>query len=102
MLDLTQTLILVVIVILTTLLVVIGIQVIFILRDIRQATKRLSSMLIHTENLITSLNGPVSNLTHMAEGLRQGVKAVEMVTSYLNHKKSESVLQALTDQDTQL
>lgn len=97
MLDLPQTLILVVIVILTTLLVIIGIQIIFILRDIRQSTKRFNTMLVHTEHLITSLNGPVANLTHMADGLRQGVKAVEMVTSYLNHKKSESMLQSLTD-----
>lgn len=97
MLDLTQTLVLIVVVILTALLVIIGIQVIFILRDIRQATKRMAKVLDTTDHLINSLNGPVSNLTHMADGLRQGVRAVEMVTSYLNQRKSETMLRDLTE-----
>ncbi len=100
MLDLTQTLILVVIVILTTLLVVIGIQVIFILRDFRQATKRLTRLVDTGERMLGTLNGPVNNLAHLADGLKQGVKAVEVVTGFLNHKRSEGMLKELSEPPT--
>lgn len=72
MLDPVQTILLLVIVVLTALLFVLGIQVFFILKELRKTVSTANKVLEDTSVITQSVSGPVSSITSLSSGLKIG------------------------------
>ena len=72
MVDPAQLALFLVIVILTILLVVLGIQVFFILRELRKTLEKANKVLDDTGNITESVSGPISNISTLVTGLKTG------------------------------
>ena len=79
MISLTQVLLIIVITILTALLVVIGIQVVNILKEVRLSLQKMNQILDDMAKLTHSVSQPIVNLSGLAEGLKGGVKIVSLI-----------------------
>lgn len=72
MIDPAQLVLFLVIIILTVLLVVLGVQVFFILRALRITINRINNVLENAENITESVSRPISSLSTLAMGLKTG------------------------------
>lgn len=72
MFDPAQVLLFLVIIILTILLLVLGIQVFLILRDLRQTISKANRVLDNTEEITESVSAPISSLSSLLMGLKAG------------------------------
>lgn len=66
--DTVQLVLLIVIVVLTLLLVILGIQVFFILKEIRETIARTNRVLETTDNIVQNIAGPVAALSSLSLG----------------------------------
>lgn len=82
MLDLTQTLLVVVIVVLTILLTVIGVQLILILKEFRHTLLRVNQVLDQLEITLHHLSSPISGIGGLIQGVRQGAKLVDTFSTW--------------------
>ncbi|MEK7559588.1 MAG: hypothetical protein AAB521_04750 [Patescibacteria group bacterium] len=85
MIDPAQTALFIVIIVLTILLLILGIQVFFILRELRHTINKANKVLDDTGIITESVSGPISNLSNMATGLKAG----SIIAAILNRKKSK-------------
>ena len=76
-------------VILTTLLIVVGIQVIFILRQLNQTITRVNQTLNQADRFLANVTHPFANMGGMMVGLKQGLKLTEAFVNYLKSHESE-------------
>lgn len=83
--DITQILLIVVTVILTVLLVVIGIQVVYILKEVRKSMEKVNVMLDDA----TEVTGGISKSVTGMSGLVEGIKAGLSVVNIFGKKKSK-------------
>lgn len=83
MIDTAQAVLLLVVVVLTSLLVVLGIQVFFILREIRRTISKANEVLDNTASITQAVTGPISALSTITAGLKTG----SIIGSILNRKK---------------
>lgn len=83
--DTAQTLIAVVIGVLCLLLVVLGVQVFFILRDIRRAIGKANKVLEDTSTVTQSVSGSIASLSNITSG----VKLAAVIASFLHGKKNK-------------
>lgn len=72
MIDPAQTVLFLVIIVLTILLVVLGIQVFFILKALRITIDRANKILENAESITESVSKPISSLSTLAMGLKTG------------------------------
>lgn len=72
MLDNVQVVLLIVIVILTILLVVLGIQVFFILRDLRRTIEKANKVLDNATSIAESIANPLTSLSSLTAGIQTG------------------------------
>ncbi len=72
MIDPAQMTLFIVIIVLTTLILILGIQVFFILRELRQTINKANKVLDDTGVITESVSGPISNLSNMATGIKAG------------------------------
>ncbi|MBI4097867.1 MAG: hypothetical protein HY426_02400 [Candidatus Levybacteria bacterium] len=72
MFDPAQILLFIVIIVLTALLVVLGFQVFFILRDLRQTISKANKVLDNTGEITQSVSQPLSSLSSVLMGLKAG------------------------------
>lgn len=86
MIDTVQAVLLFVIVLLTILFVVLGVQVFYILKDLRQTLKRTNGILENVENLSNGFSGSVSSLTEMIGGA-SAINTVVKILSLFRRKK---------------
>lgn len=82
MFDPAQILLFLVIIILTILLIVLGIQVFFILKDLRQTISKANRVLDNTGEITESVSGPVSSLSSILMGLKTGAKFANIVKRF--------------------
>lgn len=87
MLDPVQTILLFVIVVLTVLLFVLGIQVFFILRELRKTVSTANKVLEDTSVITQSVSGPVSSLTSLSSGLKIGSIIAKILQKSLKGSK---------------
>lgn len=85
MIDPVQLVLLLVIAVLTVLLVVLGIQVFFILKQLRTTIKTANKILENTENITESVSEPVSFLS----GLLLSGKSLSALLNLLKHNKEK-------------
>jgi len=83
MTDPAQTALFLVIIVLTLLLVVLGIQVFFILREFRKTVDKANKVLDDTGVITESVSGPISSLSNLAAGIKAGAA----IASFLNKGK---------------
>ncbi len=72
MIDPAQTALFLVIIVLTILLLVLGVQVFFILKGLRQTIDKANKVLDDTGLITESVSGPISNLSSLATGIKTG------------------------------
>lgn len=93
MLDTAQAVLLFVVIVLTILLVVLGIQVFFILRELRKTLGKANKVLDDTGAITHSVSGPLSSVST----IMSGVKAGALIAGIL--KKKSKLFKSLTDDD---
>lgn len=71
--DLTQSIILSIIIVLTIFLVVLGFQVFFVLRDFRKTIFRMNKFLDDADNLVTQVKKPVETAGNLITSAAAGV-----------------------------
>ncbi|MBI2028118.1 MAG: hypothetical protein HYT07_00780 [Candidatus Levybacteria bacterium] len=76
MIDSAQTILFVVIVALTILLLVLGVQVFFILRDLRKTVSKANKVLDNTNVITQSVSSPISSLSSIAMGIKTGSSVI--------------------------
>ena len=89
MIDPAQTILFLVIIILTVLLVVLGIQVFFILRELRKTIYKVNRVLDYTETITESVSKPIASFSTLAMGLRTGATIAKIFQGDKKHKKDE-------------
>ncbi len=72
MIDSVQIVLLLVIVILTILLVVLGVQVYFILKEIRRTISKANHVIETAGSITDSVSAPISTLSTLVTGLKAG------------------------------
>lgn len=72
MIDSVQLVLLLVIVILTILLVVLGVQVYFILKEVRRTIGKANKVLDTAGTITESVSAPISSLSQIVTGLKAG------------------------------
>lgn len=85
--DLPQLLLLTAIFILSVILTVIGIQIIFLLRDARETLRKADQVVANLDFLTTSLTRTSSSFSHLSASLQSGLQLAGLVTKVLANKK---------------
>ncbi len=70
--DPAQTALFLVIIVLTVLLIVLGIQVFFVLKELRQTIAKTNKVLDEAGVITESVSGPLSSISALAMGLKTG------------------------------
>jgi len=86
----------VVISILSFILVVVGIQVILLLRHVNKTLHRLNQTIDYTQNLVHNLSNPLTDLKALGQGVKTGLHVAEHVVTWVKNKK-----QTPTDQENE-
>lgn len=89
MTDPAQTALFLVIIVLTILLLVLGIQVFFILRELRKTIDKANKVLDDTGVITESVSKPISSLSSLAMGLKTGAKLAKILNAGKKHHKDE-------------
>jgi len=89
MVDLSQVLLVLVITTLTILLTFIGVQVVYILREVRRAMEKVNKMLDDAGMVTESISRPIAGLGGMLDGLKSGLKVVETIGTFFTRKKKD-------------
>ena len=76
MIDSVQLILLLVIIVLTVLLVILGIQVFYILRDLRKTLQKTNKILDNAEDITEGIQGPVTAIS----SFMLGTKAVSLMS----------------------
>jgi len=79
MTDPAQLILLIIILILSVLLVVLGLQVFFILKDLRETIAKANKVLDDAGQITESVSAPVSSLASILMGVKTGVIASKLL-----------------------
>lgn len=85
MIDTVQVVLLIVIILLTALLIAVGVQVFFILKELRKTVKKANKILENTETITSSVSEPMSFVT----GLLFSAKSLDIIKKILGSKKKK-------------
>ena len=88
--DPAQTAIFLVIIVLTVLLVALGIQVFFILRDLRKTVSKANKVLDDTEVITHSVSSSISSLSSITTGIKTGAAFINLFKKILTNDKAEN------------
>lgn len=90
MIDPAQTALFLVIIVLTLLLIILGIQVFFILRELRKTISKTNKILDDTSAITESVSGPISSFSSIAMGLKAGTRLARILNGKdKKHHKDE-------------
>lgn len=76
LMDTTQVLLIIVVTVLTILLAVIGIQVVFILQEIRKSLQKFNVMIDDAGKITGGISKSLSGMSGIMEGLKTGLSVV--------------------------
>jgi hypothetical protein len=93
MIDPIQIVLTVVITILTILLVVIGIEVFGILKDLKKTLQRTNKILDDVEVITSTVSQPIEKFSGVISGIQQGVGLVQFVSHVLEKKSKKHASQ---------
>lgn len=89
MIDPAQTALFLIIIILTVLLVILGVQVFFILRALRITINKINNVLENAENITESVSKPISSLSTLAMGLKTGATIAKIFQGGKKHREKK-------------
>ena len=91
MIDSVQLILLLVIITLTLLLVILGIQVFYILRDLRSTVKKTNKILENAEDITEGIQGPVTAISSFVLGTKATslLSIVGFIKKLLGNDKGE-------------
>ncbi len=89
MIDVTQLLLTFVILVITAMLAVLGVQIYFILREFRNTLQKANKVLDDTGVISESVSKPVSMLSSIAVGIRGGSSIMKALTKRKKEEKHE-------------
>lgn len=89
MIDPAQAMLFLVIVVLTILLLILGIQVFFILRELRKTIEKANKVLDDTGVITESVSKPISSLSSLTMGLKTGARIAKILNGGKHHHKDE-------------
>ncbi len=84
--DLPQIILLIVIMVVSTILIIIGIQIIGLLKDAKETLKKTDLILEDVSFLSRSLTRGSSTISHLFTSLESGLQLVGMVTKLISPK----------------
>jgi hypothetical protein len=82
-------LLIVVTTILTALLVIVGVQVIMILKEVKTTLTHVNKTLDTADDIVSALARPVSGLSDIAAGVKTGLKITESFVSWISSKNRD-------------
>ena len=82
--TLPQIVSLISIAVLTTVAAVIGIQIMFLLKEVAHSLKKFNNALDATETAMKRFAEPVSNMLGIVEGLKHSTKIIEIFSGFIN------------------
>lgn len=85
-LDLTQIVLLAVIIVLTIFLVVLGLQVFFVLRDLRSTLRRLNQLFAEANTLVSEVKKPIEKAGTFVTALTTGAGLVHLLKKSKNDR----------------
>jgi hypothetical protein len=88
MINLTQVILVVVITTLTILLTFIGIQVVYILKDLRETLQKVNKIVGQAESLTTAIAKPITGISSLIEGIQSSLKIAELLGYVKKNAKS--------------
>ncbi len=86
MIDSVQAVLLVVLFVLTILVVVLGVQVFFILKELRKTVSKANKVLDSTNIITQSVSTPISSLSSIATGIKTGASFINLFKKILSDK----------------
>lgn len=86
--------------VLTVTAVIIGIQLILILKELRHSLKKFNSVLDTAESCLQRLSQPATAIAGILEGFRQSSTLVQTISSFLNKKRSKTPPVDIPNHDT--
>lgn len=75
--------------ILTVLLVIVGVQVIMILKEVKQTLTHVNHTLEAADNVVALLSRPASGFADMVAGVKTGLRISESFVSWLNKNRED-------------
>ncbi len=84
--DSAQIILVIVIILLTVLLAVLGIQVFFILKEFRKTVSKANKVLDNTNVITQSVSAPISSLSSIATGIKTGASFINLFKKILSDK----------------
>lgn len=87
--DSAQIILITVIIILTILLFVLGIQIFFILREFRKTVLKANKVLDNTNVITQSVSAPISSLSSIATGIRTGATFINLFKKIISSDKDK-------------
>ncbi len=88
--DSAQIILFIVIILLAILLLALGIQVFFILREFRKTVFKANKVLDNTNVITQSVSFPISSLSSIATGIKTGASFIHLFKKILNDKDEKS------------
>ena len=90
--DVAQIALFTVIVILAILLLVLGIQVFFILRELRKTVSKTNKVLDNTNVITESVSAPLSSLSSLAAGIKTGASFLSLFKKIISKDEKDEDL----------
>lgn len=87
--DIAQITLFVVIIILAIVLVALGVQVFFILRDFRKTVFKANKVLDNTNTITQSVSAPISSLSSIASGIKAGASFIQLFKKIISGGKKK-------------
>ncbi|OGH17572.1 MAG: hypothetical protein A3C22_01745 [Candidatus Levybacteria bacterium RIFCSPHIGHO2_02_FULL_37_10] len=87
--DTAQIILIIVIVLLTILLAVLGVQVFFILKEFRKTVSKANKVLDNTNNIAQNVSAPLTSLSSIAAGIKTGASFINIFKKVLSSDKDE-------------
>lgn len=77
--DTAQLLLSIVIVLLTLILLVLGVQIFFVLREFQKTVRKANKVLDDTSVITESISGPISNFSMLTSGIKAGAFLAQLL-----------------------
>lgn len=87
--DLTQIVLLSIIIVLAIFLVILGVQLFFVLRDFRRSLKRMNHFFDEANQLVDEVKKPIAKAGTLVTALTTGAGVVNLLKSFKERKKNE-------------
>jgi len=83
--DSAQIILIIVIILLAILLIALGVQVFFILKELRKTVSKANKVLDNTNVITQSVSTPISSLSSIATGIKTGASFINLFKKILSN-----------------